>query len=244
MSLVLFGSVSQCCDATSILDGIINFWTSGPSRPWKVGKDTPRWSTGGFNFFWKCFSQHLDPWTELKPGGRSMTNLFQVVTPPRGSPAGPEKCRRCWKHNLDTWVSIWLHLRWTLKHRLRTKGFEKPPRFQVWNKTKILTDVFFFKSQVEFCSPQKIVGGGGEKSGSLTRSKIAAGRTLPDYSWSAIWFFWRSSIAVIYSLVQIFRPILILEPQSLFITLPDYSWSVLWPIAVSSYISGTGAESC
>ena len=118
--------------------------------------------------------------------------------------------------------------------------------FKFETKQKYLTDVFFFKSQVEFCSPQKIVGGGGEKSGSLTRSKIAAGRTLPDYSWSAIWLFWRSSVAVIYtySLVQIFRPILILEPQTLLITLPDYSWSALWPIAVSSYISGTGAESC
>ena len=200
MSLVLFGAVSQCCDATSILDGIINFWTSGPSRPWKVGKDTPRWSTGGFNFFCKSFSQHLDPWTELKPGGRSMTNLFQVVTPPRGSPAGPEKCQRCWNTILTPgfqsgytsgglWSSAW-------KAR-EPKDSKNLHGFKFETKQKCLTDVFLLKSQVEFCSPQKIVGGGGEKSGSLTRSKIAAGRTLPDYSWSAIWFFWRSSLAVI-----------------------------------------------
>ena len=147
---------------------------------------------------------------------------------------------------------------WHLGFNLVTSqvDFEAPPERQENQRIRKTSKVsslkqnknvwlmYFFKSQVEFCSPQKIVGGGGEKSGSLTRSKIAAGRTLPDYSWCAILFFWRSSIAVIYSLVQIFRPILILEPQTLLITLPDYSWSALWPIAVSSYISGTGAESC
>ena len=78
-----------------------------------------------------------------------------------------------------------LYLRWTLTLHLKSrtaKGFEKPPRFEVGDKT--YSRLIFTNLQVEFCTPQKtmMLEVAREKSGSLTRSKIAGARTLPDYS--------------------------------------------------------------